>query len=336
MKKLVCILMTAMMLVFCGCESAERSSSAESSAKTSASAYTKKLSIDNVSFCVPEDCREEDGKDSIKYYYYPDGGFIMTSYYDNGYKVSIHNDDLVEGLTSGINSKSDVQNFSYEKTFINNIPVLLMKMEMHYDTSIYYCFTVYLMSNQHMVSLGISSGISFDDAEAKYKALADTIELTDKADNEASKAKEISNSWVAPDTAEPKGGKGIFEKRVYESGFSFCIPQEAVETTGSGDSKSYEGTEAVILIGETSYLPDLTDDQVLYSIYKTYDFERKTINGTTVVKIITSSEGKHFGWVLFSYLGTFYNIGITSKIDAVSYSNVRTLLDDFAETLDID
>lgn len=316
MKKLICILMAAMMLMLCGCGSEEASSAADSSSAAKAKEYsfTKKCSIDNVSFCVPEDSVEQAGDNGIMYYYFPDAGFIMTTVHENSYAVSVHNESQIDGLIEGLESSGGAKVLDHDKTFIGDTPILLIRMKVEAQSITMYCYSVYLNSDRSLLSLGVNSYDSFDDAKAKCDALIDTIQIDERA-------------------AEEAPVSSIFTKRIYDSGFSFCVPENAYQNTTSSGNKGYEGSEAIIMSTETSYGIDLDDDAQIYEIFGTFDFERTTVNGVTVIKVLTKSEGKYYGWVIFYLKGTYHTIGVTSKIDAVTRSNVKGLLDDFFKAL---
>lgn len=233
MKKLVCIILTAMMLMLCSCESSDESSAVDSGTNTKAStfAYTKKISIDNVSFCVPEECEEKTGSGNIMYYYYPDSGFIMTSYNDNKYNSSVHNDVYAESLIEGMKQSSSVKNLRHEKTFFGNIPILQISMELNVDSTTAYNYSAYLQSSNYILQLGACSYISYDDAKAKYDDLIGTIELS----KQETKKQDIESS--VPE-------KNFTEKLLYN--------KNRIKVTLTGIEERYSGAELKVRIENNS------------------------------------------------------------------------------------
>lgn len=320
MRKQICIILAVMMLTLCGCGSGDESSSADTSSHSIEYEYTEKHNINNVSFCVPKECEETAGDDGTVYYYYPDNSLIMTSVHKYSYGGHIHSDSTIESLTDGIKEAKGVTVLGQEKTFIGDTPILLIKLKIELQEETSYSYSAYMMSDEHLIQLGTNS-LDPDDAKAKYDALADTVQIDEQAAGSKSDA-QITDS-----------GR-IFVKRIYETDFSYCVPEDAAESTRSSGT-GYEGSKAALLLSSTTIAPDLTDDSWLYQLFGSYDFERETVNGVTVVKAITVNEGKFFGWVVFNYLGKNHTIGITSRINAVSYSVVKDLRDEFFETLRI-
>ena len=326
MKKILCIILASMMLVLCGCGSDDSSAvSVSSEAGSVKESFSKEFSKFGLTLYLPEDAYESENEDQdfgSSTRYFCERGYIMLS------KLSLkidnwHNGVLRDSFLSFVNDSSgSIQNVTFNDTNAAIYDMSLMKDSKEYTVR----GIVFNLSGNSM-QIAVTSYRSKDDTKQFFE---DIISKMTADGNPVRITTSFSNS-----TEESKDGNGIFVKKKYYGGFSFCVPADAVEKTSSGGNKTYDGTEAVIIVAESSYIPDLTDDLEIYEIYNTYDIERKTVDGTTVVKIITTSEGKNYGWVLFTYLGTYYTVGVTSKIDAVSYTNVKKLLDDFFVTLNL-
>ena len=244
--------------------------------------YTRELSIDNVNFCVPEECKEKAGDNTIKYYYfYPDGGFIMTSCYDTTVGVSIHNDSAIEGLVRGLREGGNVSGLDYEKTYVNNIPILLIKMKMEYQQATAYTYSVYLMSDKHLVSFGISSYDSYDDAKTKCDDLISTISISEPEDD--------------PDS--------YFTDPEVISTMIIHVPKDAIRTDISNGSTAYakDGRTIIVVVGEkvtmltspemNKELNAVSGEWITVDNTMGYKFERNSDNNTVGVIFNTKYKG---------------------------------------------
>lgn len=170
--------------------------------------YTRELSIDNVNFCVPKECSEENGKNTIKYYYYPDGDFIMTMYEEMDYKVSIHDDLAVTGLRNSL--EKDAEDFKCRKEFVNDIPVARFSLKRKINGDYAYIDTVYLNSDKYVVSFGIGSKNSAEEAKSKCDDLISTIRMDNTGYDPGTDVR--SRIDDDPSSAEPKEPEKSFEQ----------------------------------------------------------------------------------------------------------------------------
>ncbi len=145
--------------------------------KTKSSDYTKQITIDNVSFKVPNNSTEENGEGTIKYYHYKEStGFITTELYDYVDKEVWHNDENIASLISGAEG-AGIKIISKSKITISGIPALLLQGEYKRDGYTRYVFFLRFSSNKHSISLDILSTDSAEDAKTKYDDFTKTISI---------------------------------------------------------------------------------------------------------------------------------------------------------------
>ena len=327
MKKLITFILAAMMLMLCGC--GDRGSQAASSdASGAGESLSKEFTKWGITLYLPEDTYEKDAED---------GSYGSSTDYEckrgrvRLSKLSFYNENWHSGAErDSFLSFVDSYSGSIQNVTFNDTSAAMFDMTAMIESKEFYTRGLVFNLSGNSMQMFVTSFQSQDDTKAFFSEIMSSMKAEGKSVNVRT-----SVSAPADRTSRDEGMFGIFTKKVTEGAVSFCVPLDADRTITSSGSKAYEGTEAVIMSSELSDLPDLNSDSELYQIFKTFDFERMTVRGVTILKVITTSEGKYYGWVVFNLSGVNHTIGVTSKIDAVSYMNVKGLLDDFAETISI-
>lgn len=144
--------------------------------KTTISDFTKKVTIDNVTFYVPENSTEKEGKGSTKYYYYKeDGSFIMTEIGDYSGEESWQSEKYIESYLSGLGGSIQIK--SYSKITINNSPALAIEGEIKENGYTGYVQSLAFSSNKHNITIGVMSLDSAEDAKNKIDDVKQKIRI---------------------------------------------------------------------------------------------------------------------------------------------------------------
>ncbi|MBR7008705.1 MAG: hypothetical protein IKH90_08780 [Ruminococcus sp.] len=144
--------------------------------KTKSSDYTKKVTIDNVTFYVPENSTEKDGKGSIKYYYYKeDGSFIMTEIGDYTGEESWQSEKFIESFLSGLGGSIQIK--SHSKITIYNSPAFAFEGEIKKSGYTGYVQSLAFSSNKHNIIISVTSLDSAEDAKNKIDDVKQKIRI---------------------------------------------------------------------------------------------------------------------------------------------------------------
>lgn len=161
--------------------------------KTKSSDYTKQITIDNVSFKVPNNSTEENVEGTTKYYHYKEStGFITTELYDYVDKEVWHNDENIASIISEAEG-AGIKIISKSKITISGIPALLLQGEYKRDGYTGYVFFLRFSSNKHSITIGVMSLDSAEDAKTKYDDFTKTISIDKTQLYPTSTNKEIYN-----------------------------------------------------------------------------------------------------------------------------------------------
>lgn len=165
--------------------------------------YSKKVTVENVTFYVPSDSREEANENGIHTYYYTDWGSIMLRHLEDGAYIDYDDlgksekEEIKDNIVSDFEESEDYD-FTVLKecwSSIDNHSIVYIELSMKKNEKTYYFVIAGLNSN---VLVGIYSNKSLEDARIHYNEFCKYITIDEPTEKQRKSAETTTTTTETP------------------------------------------------------------------------------------------------------------------------------------------